>query len=51
LGAALAKQLTRWNNRASKVEENMEWLLFPVALIALCFILQTWVLPRFGIKT
>jgi hypothetical protein len=29
----------------------MEYLLFPITIIGVWFVLQVWVLPRFGVKT
>jgi len=39
------------NDRTQSIRGNLMELLIPLGILVVWFVLQVWVLPRFGVKT
>jgi len=49
--ALLYNQWMPGENLMKKTASSLMEFLFPIAFLVLWFVLQAWVLPRFGVKT
>jgi hypothetical protein len=46
----VSKPMSHSTQKPRSGSKTVEFLI-PLALLGLCFVLQAWVLPRFGVKT